>query len=234
METADPGPGQRLDGRRVLVTRAGAYMGPAMTERFQAAGAQVVADDRELDEPAAAEELIRDVGPVDVLVANLDAPAMTMRATAIDEVAWLEAFSRLVHPLMRLVRGVLPAMLERRSGKVIAITSSTPLRPVAPVHAYAAARAAQNVFVQHVGVEVARHGINVNAIAQNFVENPAYYPPGVLDDPAMRDWIQRTNPSGRLAAPWESAELALFLAGPGSDFLYGQVIPFAGGSALNV
>jgi 2-keto-3-deoxy-L-fuconate dehydrogenase len=83
-------------------------------------------------------------------------------------------------------------------------------------------------------VEVAARGVNVNAIAQNFVENPAYFPPGALDDPRMRAWVEAVNPSGRLAAPWESAELALFLSGPGSDFLHGQVIPFAGGSAVNV
>ncbi len=125
-------------------------------------------------------------------------------------------------------------MLERGRGKVVAITSSTPLRAIAPVTAYASARGAQHVFVQHVGIEVARHGVNVNALAQNFVQNPAYYPPGVLEDERMRRWIERTNPSGRLAEGWESAELAVFLAGPGSDFLHGQVIPFAGGSAVNV
>lgn len=209
-------------------------MGPAVCERFAAAGADVIADQRELVDVDAVDALLSAARPVDVLVANLDAAAVPIRAVDIDESLWTTTFDRLVHPLMRLVRGVLPAMLDRGRGKVVVITSATPLRPVAPVHAYAAARAAQNVFVQHVGVEVARQGVNVNAIAQNFVQNPAYFPPGVMDDPGMRDWIERTNPSGRLAEPWESAELALYLASPASDFLYGQVIPFAGGSALNV
>jgi 2-keto-3-deoxy-L-fuconate dehydrogenase len=178
--------------------------------------------------------VVASAGHVDVLIANLDSPAAVMRAESIDEDDWRAPFDQLVHPLMRLVRAVLPQMLGRGRGKIVAITSSTPLRPVAPVTAYAAARGAQHVLVQHVGVEVARRGVNVNAIAQNFVENPAYYPPGVLDDPRMMAWIEANNPSGRLAAPWESAELALFLSGPGSDFLYGQVVPFAGGSAVNV
>jgi 2-keto-3-deoxy-L-fuconate dehydrogenase len=229
-----PPPGARLDGRRVLVTRSEAYMGPAVVERFRAAGAEVLADDRRLDEPDAARALVDSAGHVDVLVANLDSPAAAMEASSIDDEAWNRAFDDLVHPLMRLVRAVLPQMLERGSGKVVAITSATPLRPVARVTGYASARGAQHVFVQHVGVEVAARGVNVNAIAQNFVENPAYFPAGVLEDPRMRAWIESTNPSRRLAAPWESAELALFLAGPGSDFLYGQVVPFAGGSALNV
>jgi 2-keto-3-deoxy-L-fuconate dehydrogenase len=230
----DPGPGTSLLGRRAVVTRAHAYMGPAVVERFGRAGAEVVADERDLVEPGAAEDLIDSAGRVDVLMANLDTPASPMRATTIEDAAWQRAFDELVHPLMRLIRAVLPQMLERGSGKVLAITSATPLRPVAPVTAYATARGAQHVFVQHVGVEVAGAGVNVNAIAQNFVENPAYFPPGVMDDPGMRRWIEATNPSGRLAAPWESAELALFLCGPGSDFMHGQVVPFAGGSALNV
>ena len=220
--------------QRVLVTRAATYMGPAVVERFRAAGADVIADERELVPREAVDELLADTGAVDVLVANLDAPAAVLDVTTIDDSLWISTFDALVHPLMRLLRGVLPSMLERGRGKVIAITSSTALRPIAPVTAYAAARGAQHVLVQHVGVEVAKRGVNVNAVAQNFVENPSYYPPGVLEDEAMRRWIERTNPSGRLAEPWESAELVLFLAGPGSNFLYGQVIPFAGGSALNV
>lgn len=223
-----------LVGKRVLVSRSDSYMGPAMVERFGTAGADVFADARDLKPATAAAELVAEVGAVDVLIANLDAPAEVMAATAIDDIEWAATFDALVHPLMRLVRGVLPSMLERGRGKIVAITSSTPLRVLAPVTAYASARGAQHVFIQHVGVEVARQGVNINAIAQNFVQNPAYYPPDVLEDETMRRWIERVNPSRRLAEPWESAELAVFLAGRGSDFLYGQVIPFAGGSALNV
>lgn len=223
-----------LVGKRVLVTRSDHYMGPAMVERFQNAGADVIGDDRSLVGAGAVEALLEEVGPVEILIANLDAPAEVVSAVEIDDQHWLGVFDALVHPLMRLVRGVLPSMLEGGRGKIVAITSSTPLRPIAPVTAYASARGAQHVLVQHVGVEVARRGVNVNAIAQNFVQNPAYYPPEVLEDERMRRWIERTNPSGRLADPSESAELAIFLAGSGSDFLYGQVIPFAGGSALNV
>jgi 2-keto-3-deoxy-L-fuconate dehydrogenase len=157
-----------------------------------------------------------------------------MKATAIDDNGWERAFEDLVHPLMRLVRAALPQMLQRGRGKIIAITSAAPLRPVSRVTAYAAARGAQNVFIQHIGLEVARRGVNVNAVAQNFVENPAYYPPEAMEDPRMRSWIDATNPAGRLAAPWESAELTLVLAGPGSEFFHGQVVPFAGGSAVNV
>lgn len=220
----------RLAGLRVLVSRSDVYMGPAIVELFDAEGAEVVASSRVLDSTEACDAAVADAGPIDVLVANLDSPATNMRATEIDDAAWTRAFDELVHPLMRLTRAALPQMLERGRGKVIAVTSATPLRPIAPVTAYAAARAAQNSFVQHVGVEVASAGVNVNAIAQNFVENPDYFPPGIMGDERMRRWIERNNPSGRLATGAESAELALFLASDKSDFFHGQVVPFAGGS----
>ena len=221
----------RLAGRRVLVTRSDTYMGPAVVELFGAEGAEVVADSRPLTGPDAPAAAVADAGEVDVLVANLDSPAEPTRTTDITDAAWLQAFDELVHPLMRLVRAVLPQMLARGRGKIVAVTSSTPLRPLAPVGAYAAARAAQNSFVQHVGVEVAAKGVNVNAIAQNFVENPDYFPPGVMEDETMRAWIEKWNPAKRIAAGHESAALALFLASDESDFFCGQVVPFAGGSA---
>lgn len=220
----------RLTGRRVLVTRSDDYMGPAIVELFGAEGADVVADPRPLIGPDAPAAAVADAGELDVLVANLDSPALVARTTDIDDADWLRAFDELVHPLMRLVRAVLPQMVSRGRGKIVAVTSSAPLRPLAPLGAYAAARAAQNSFVQHVGVEVAARGVNVNAIAQNFVENPEYFPPGVMEDETMRAWIEKWNPARRLAGGHESAALALFLASDESDFFCGQVVPFAGGS----
>lgn len=216
------------------MTRAGSYMGPAIVDLFAAEGAEVLADDGDLTDPGAAASLVERAGDLDAVVVNLEAPATVVRASEVTDAAWQDAFELLVHPTMRLVRAALPAMVERGRGKIVVVTSAVPLRPVAPVLAYAVARGAQNTLVQQVGVEVAHHGVNVNAIAQNFVENPDYFPPGVLEDPAMAEWISRTNPAGRLATGAESAELALFLVSDRSDFFFGQVVPFAGGSAVNV
>ena len=80
-------------------------------------------------------------------------------------------FDTLVHPTMRFVRAVLPQMIERRTGKIIVVTSAAPLRTMQGGDAYAAARAAQNAYVRNVGAEVARHNVQVNAIAQAFVES---------------------------------------------------------------
>jgi 2-keto-3-deoxy-L-fuconate dehydrogenase len=130
---------------------------------------------------------------------------------------------------MRLVRAALPAMLERGSGKIVAITSSSPLRPIRHATAYATARAAQNTFIQNVGIEVAGRNVQVNAIAQNYIANPTYYPPELVATERFQTHLHRNVPADRLGRPEDTAELALFLASAHSDFICGQVVPLDGG-----
>ena len=91
------------------------------------------------------------------------------------------------------------------------------------------ARAAQVGYVQSVGVEVAPHNVQVNLIAQNYVENPVYYPEPLRENERFQASLKRQVPLGRLARAQEDAQFALFLAGEESDFFVGQAIPFTGG-----
>ena len=222
-----------LAGKRVLVTSATTYMGPAITSLFRDEGATVVADDGRYLGAGEAEAAVAGVADLDVLVANLAAPPSPARAHTIADDDWLGLFDALVHPLMRLVRAALPAMLERGSGKVVAVTSAAPIRGVPGASAYTAARGAQNAFIRAVGLEVARNGVQVNAVAQNYVENDTYYPPGMLADEEARRRLLADVPIRRFATGRESAELALWLASDRSDFVVGQVVPFAGGWTTN-
>lgn len=95
--------------------------------------------------------------------------------------------------------------------------------------AYSAGRAGVNGLTKVVGREVARHGIQVNAIAQNFVENPTYFGADLVADPVKLARVVKNVPAGRLARSEESARLAVFLASAEADFFCGQVVPFAGG-----
>ena len=206
-------------------------MGPAVVDLFRAEGAHVVADARGLVPPEAPAAAVAEGGPIDVLVANLALAPRRAKADEITDEDWQALFDALVHPLMRLLRAALPQMIERRSGKIVAVTSAAPLRGIPSAAAYCAARGAQNAFVRAVGLEVARHNVQVNAVAQNYVENNVYYPPELLADAELLRRMQAAIPLGRLAHAWESAELALYLASDRSDFMVGQVIPFAGGWA---
>lgn len=223
--------GKRLKGRRVLVTSADRYMGPAVVELFESEGAAVTADLGDLRDPEAADELIRGCGNPDVVVANLAEPPRLAPVSEIRDEDWQALFEALVHPLMRIARAALPGMIARRSGKIVAVTSAAPLRGVPKGAAYCAARGAQNAFVRAAGLESAQHNVQINAIAQNYVENNTYYTEAMLADETLLARMQSAIPSGRLAKSSESAELALFLASDKSDFLVGQVIPFAGGWA---
>ena len=79
--------------------------------------------------------------------------------------------------------------------------------------------------------EFAARRVNINAVAQNYVSNPAYFPDALVASARFQKHLERNVPVRRVAEARESAELALFLASDKSNFIVGQVIPFAGGWA---
>jgi len=134
----------RLLGKRVLVTQASDYMGPATVELFEAEGASVIAEHGPLETAEACRELVARAGRVDVLVANLAAPNFSgTTVTDLGDTDWHTPFSLLVDPLHFLTQAVLPQMIERRQGKIVVYGSATALRGLKTVSAYSAARAAQ-------------------------------------------------------------------------------------------
>jgi NAD(P)-dependent dehydrogenase (short-subunit alcohol dehydrogenase family) len=220
----------RLEGKRVVITQADDYMGPATAELFKAEGAHVIADSRDLTQAGACEALIEEAGEIDILIANL--ASNNYSGTAVSELgdnAWAKAFDMMVHPLHRLTRAVVPQMQARQQGKIIVYGSAVALKGMRTVAAYSAARAAQVGYVQAVGVEVAPDNIQMNLIAQNYVENPVYYPPELKDNERFMKSLRRQVPLGRLATAREDALFALFLASEESNFFVGQAIPFSGG-----
>ena len=223
---------KRLEGKRVLVTCADDYMGPPTVELFREHGAEVIDDRTDLSEPGAAARVARAVGEIDVLVANFAAPAnLGKMAVDMDDETWHRMFDVMVHPLHRICRAVLPQMYARRRGKVVVFGSATGLKALEGVSAYSAARSAQVGYVRTVGAEAARHNVQINLIAQNFVENPEYFPPEFQETDAFKNLLAQGVPIGRLATGREDALFALFLASDESDFFVGQSIPFSGGWA---
>ncbi len=222
-------PSQMLRGKRVLITEADAFMGPALCTVFAEQGAQVIASTEALVEPAAPAAIVAAAGPIDVLVANLAIPAPTTAATDASDDEWRSVFAALVDPLPRLVRAVLPAMIERRAGKILVMGSASALRGMKRASTYSAARGAQLAYVQAVGVEVAPHNVQVNAIAQNFVDNPTYFPTEVQTNPRFQERLAREVPLGRLVAAREDAAFAAYLCSEAADCFVGQVFPMCGG-----
>jgi len=218
-----------LTGRRVLITQCHEFMGPTLCEVFAEQGATVLASADALSAPGEAERVVQEAGPIDVLVANLACPAPTTPAVDVADDEWQRVFAALVDPLPRLVRAAAPAMVARRAGKILVMGSSSALRGIKRASTYSAARGAQLAYVQAVGVELAPHQVQVNAIAQNFVENPMYFPPEVQANPRFQERLAREVPLGRLVGAREDALFAAYLCSSAADCFVGQVFPVCGG-----
>ncbi|MDA9050698.1 SDR family oxidoreductase, partial [Pseudomonadales bacterium] len=223
----------RLKNKRVLITQCGDYMGPAIAQLFAHEGALIDARPGSVPAADAFAGYVSQNADIDILVANLAHAPCNSPTADIQDADWEGMFDTMVHPLMRLIRHFAPLMAERGHGKIVAITSAAPLRGLPGSAAYCAARGAQNAFIRATGLEFAATNVQINAIAQNYVSNPEYYPDELVASERFQNHLKRNVPIRRIAKAEESAELALFLASNNSDFMVGQVVPFAGGWATN-
>jgi 2-keto-3-deoxy-L-fuconate dehydrogenase len=221
-----------LQGLRILVTQADVFMGPALCQALSAHGAVVLADTQDLTNRDAPQRMVQQHGQIDVLLVNLAMPAPSTLAAEVSEEEWAAVFNTMVHPLPRLVKAVLPQMQSRGSGKILVMGSASALRGMKRASSYSAARGAQLAYVQAIGVELAPLNIQVNAIAQNFVDNPTYFPPEVQANPRFIERMKREVPLGRLVKAHEDAEFAAYLCSNNADCFVGQVFPVSGGWAI--
>ena len=247
----------KLTGKVALVTNVSEFMGPAITEEFAREGATLALHDR--DEAAAARvaaiataqgrdilvlggdltrsaeadrvvtETVARFGHLDILVNNSSNPPTGSPAERITDAQWRDMMSRLLDEPFYCLRAALRVMRPAKRGKIINMSSAAAFPGLPNYAAYSAARAGVNGLTKAVGREAARDGIQVNAIAQNYVENPTYFPPTLTGDPEKLSRMVKNIPAGRLARSEESARLAVYLASEDADFFIGQVVPFAGG-----
>jgi 3-oxoacyl-[acyl-carrier protein] reductase len=235
-----------------LVTNALEFAGPPAASALLGAGFRVVAHDRAFADPAALEsyraahprltalatqdpaELVEQAwsaaSRLDVLVSN-DAfpPVHTPIAAARLEDLRGTLDHLLVFPFA-LARAAIPRLIAQGSARVVMITSNRTRLPQAGGAIPDMARAGLNALVKSLSLELAPHGIPVNAIAPNFLYSETYYPRArFIDDPAGRAYVQSTVPAGRLALPEEIGELILYLATMQGSFLTGAIIDFSGG-----
>lgn len=218
-----------LAGKRVLLTQADIFMGPILTEVLGELGATVIGDTRPLLDPDLPAQLVTEAGHVDILIAHLAVPSPNNSYDRVSEDEWRNLFGHMVDPLPRLARAVLPQMIARRSGKLLVMGSASALRGMKRASSYSSARGAQLAWTQALGVEVAPHNIQVNAIAQNLVENPTYFPPEVQALPAFKERIKWEVPLGRLVSAREDASFAAYLCSEAANCFVGQVFPVCGG-----
>jgi NAD(P)-dependent dehydrogenase (short-subunit alcohol dehydrogenase family) len=241
-----------VQDRNILITNVSSFVGKPGCRALQDGGASVMAHDRsftdagtrsafEADFPGARalmaqtpEELIAEaeaIAPVDVLINNDDGAAKRAKIEDADPVDLREALESMVVWPFVLTGAMAPAMKERKCGKIIFVTSATPLKGLPNYAMYVTARGATNSLALSLAHELAGHNIQVNALAPNFVESPAYFPKELTENPETLAKITKNIPLGRLAQPEEVGRVLVFLSGNGSDFITGMVMPYAGGWA---
>ena len=127
-----------------------------------------------------------------------------------------------------LSSAVTPQMKKRKRGKILFITSATPLRGLPNQSMYVTTHSAANALTVSLAREFGRDNIQVNAISPNYVESPTCYPPELVNDPDVLARITRNVPVGRNGRADELAALVAFYASGKSDFVTDHVMPFAG------
>ena len=167
---------------------------------------------------------------LDVLVSN-DACRPVHGPIASASIEDLEAtLNRLVVFPFAVAKAAIPRLKEQAGSRVVMITSNRTKLPLRGGAIPDAARAAANALMRSLSLELAPHGIPVNAIAPNFLYSETYFPRArFIDDAAGRAFIEQVVPVGRLGRPEEIGELVRYLATMKGTFMTGSIIDFSGG-----
>ncbi len=247
-----------LKGKVALITGAGRGFGYATAERFAEAGAELALNyrgSREGCEAIAsrlkqasrkalvvqadmtdgeaitrmAQRVLETFGRIDILVNNagilFQGPFSESR-----EQDWRAEAEVNIFGTLRMTRAILPAMIERRAGRIINLSSQ-----LAPVGAdgmavYAGTKGFILSWTKSLAREVGRYNINVNAIGPGTIPtdmNRSVYP----DEETMKRRAAQV-PLRRMGKPRDVAECALFLASEASNFLTGQMLGPNGGNVM--
>ena len=154
---------QRLADKRVLITQADDYMGPATAELFAEEGAEVISDTRDLTESGACEAAIAAAGEIDILIANAGSAESAPFAKS-DTALFTRMMDVNFMGVVHAVQAVLPGMKTRPYGRIVAVASTAGLKGYAYVSAYVAAKHAVVGLVRSLALEMAGSNVTVNAV----------------------------------------------------------------------
>jgi NAD(P)-dependent dehydrogenase (short-subunit alcohol dehydrogenase family) len=246
--------GNRLAGKRALVTAAGAGMGRAAVLAFAREGATVVATDISADslqalsgkpgiaatsqldvtDEAAVASFVEKTGAVDIL---FNCAGWVHQGNLVDCKVedWDKSFAVNVRSMFLVTKAMLPKMVAKGGGVILNMASVLGAEKAAPNRlAYAASKAAVAGFTRALAIDHVKQGIRVNCVCPGTVDTPSLGDRiKAFADPvqARKDFIAR-QPMGRLATAEEIAETFVYLVSDESSFMTGQAVFVDGGMSL--
>lgn len=209
---------------------------PGLVEELEALGAavEVVTDVKDLSDPAASERLvaaaIERFGHLDSAAAFSGRVVVgRFLQSTIDDLR--AAFSGCLEAPYHFLKAVVPPMVERGEGQVLVVTSASGARATPGAPLYSSVRAGANHLVRNVADEVARNGVQVNAVGTNFMDFPEFLRATGGTDPEVRAKLEAAVPMRRLGTVDECAAMCAVFVDGTSRFTTGQFVAYAGGWA---
>lgn len=129
------------------------------------------------------------------------------------------------------LRAIVPVMVDQQDGQILVLTSAAGARPTPGAPLYSAARAGANMLVRNVAGEVARFGVQVNAVGTNFMDFPGFLAANRVTDEESRKRVEDMVPMKRLGTMEELAHFCATFVDGTSRFTTGQFVAYAGGWA---
>ncbi len=245
-----------LTGKVAIVTGGGRGIGKAIAFRLAEAGANVVIASRKMENlNATAEEfaslsgktvpmechvgradsieaLVKEtenqLGRIDILVNNSATNIGQGPSLEVTDGMFAKMFEVNVLSSMRLIRFVVPKMIERKGGSIINIVSIAGLRPQPGGLLYSATKAALIMMTRTWALEFGKHNIRVNSIAPGLIQTDFSEYFWKNEEHVKR--LEATQPLPRVGTPEEIGGIALYLASDESSFVTGQNFVVDGGA----
>jgi 2-deoxy-D-gluconate 3-dehydrogenase len=199
-------------------------------------GARALAVQVDLTDRTALEPAFRrveaELGPTDILVNNAGIALLSGGILQETPESWDEVIETQLTSVFLLSKLAAASMATRKRGKIINIGSMYSYFGSGFIPSYSAAKGAIVQLTKSMAIELAPHGIQVNAIAPGWFETDMTAPVRSPEFKVMHDEIMMRTPAGRWGLPAELAGPAVFLASSASDFVTGETIRVDGGYAI--